>query len=187
MASVPDIFETMDYGPAPEAVAPARAWLDQHDRRFGLFIGGAWTAGEGETFETLNPGHRQAAGRVSGRLRPPRWIGRFGPRARRKPGWWALGGHGRARYLYAIARQIQKHSRLFAVLESLDNGKPIRESRDIDIPLVARHFYHHAGWAQLMERELPGSRAGRRDRPDHPVELPAPDAGLEDRARAGDG
>ncbi|MGH7526946.1 MAG: aldehyde dehydrogenase family protein [Gemmatimonadales bacterium] len=72
-----------------------------------------------------------------------------------QPGWWALGGHGRARHLYALARQVQKHSRLFAVLESLDNGKPIRESRDIDVPLVARHFYHHAGWAQLMERELP--------------------------------
>jgi aldehyde dehydrogenase (NAD+) len=71
-------------------------------------------------------------------------------------GWWALGGHGRARYLYAMARQIQKHSRLFAVVESLDNGKPIRESRDIDVPLVARHFYHHAGWAQLMEQALPG-------------------------------
>ena len=67
------------------------------------------------------------------------------------PGWWALGGHGRARYLYALARQIQKHSRLLAVLETLDNGKPIRETRDIDIPLVARHFYHHAGWAQLMD------------------------------------
>ena len=74
---------------------------------------------------------------------------------RAQPDWWALGGHGRARYLYAIARQILKHSRLFAVLESLDNGKPIRESRDIDVPLVARHFYYHAGWAQLMEQELP--------------------------------
>ncbi|HEX4200924.1 MAG TPA: aldehyde dehydrogenase family protein, partial [Chthoniobacterales bacterium] len=60
-----------------------------------------------------------------------------------------LSGHERARYLYAIARQVQKHSRLFAVLETIDNGKPIRETRDIDIPLVARHFYHHAGWAQL--------------------------------------
>ncbi len=73
-----------------------------------------------------------------------------------QPEWWALGGHGRARYLYAIARQVQKHGRMFAVLESLDNGKPIRESRDIDVPLVARHFLHHAGWAQLMDRELPG-------------------------------
>src|SRR6266446_5964684 len=67
-----------------------------------------------------------------------------------------LSGHIRARYLYAIARQIQKHSRLFAVLETLDNGKPIRESRDIDIPLVVRHFYHHAGWAQLLADEFPG-------------------------------
>jgi aldehyde dehydrogenase (NAD+) len=67
-----------------------------------------------------------------------------------------LSGHVRARYLYALARQIQKHSRLFAVLESLDNGKPIRESRDLDIPLVARHFAYHAGWAQLMSSELPG-------------------------------
>src|SRR4029078_13318750 len=70
-------------------------------------------------------------------------------------GWSALPGYTRARHLYAIARRIQKHSRFFAVLESLDNGKPIRESRDIDVPLVARHFYHHAGWAQLMEQELP--------------------------------
>ncbi|MGZ8398627.1 MAG: aldehyde dehydrogenase family protein, partial [Gemmatimonadales bacterium] len=73
-----------------------------------------------------------------------------------QPDWCALGGHGRARYLYAIARQVLKHSRDFAVLESLDNGKPIRESRDIDVPLLARHFYYHAGWAQLMEQELPG-------------------------------
>ncbi|MGH7732696.1 MAG: aldehyde dehydrogenase family protein, partial [Gemmatimonadales bacterium] len=74
-----------------------------------------------------------------------------------QPGWWAIGGHARARHLYALARLVQKHSRLLSVVESLDNGKPIRESRDIDIPLVARHFYHHAGWAQLMEAELPGA------------------------------
>ena len=58
--------------------------------------------------------------------------------------------HTRARYLYALARHVQKHSRRLAVLETIDNGKPIRESRDIDIPLVARHFYYHAGWAQLL-------------------------------------
>ena len=72
------------------------------------------------------------------------------------PSWSGLSGHERAKYLYAIARQIQKHSRLFAVLESLDNGKPIRESRDVDIPLVARHFYHHAGWAQLRNETFIG-------------------------------
>ena len=70
--------------------------------------------------------------------------------------WGKTPGHVRARYLYAIARHIQKHSRLLAVLESLDNGKTIRETRDLDIPLVARHFYYHAGWAQLMAAELPG-------------------------------
>ena len=72
------------------------------------------------------------------------------------PKWAALSGHARARYLYAIARHVQKHARLFAVLETLDNGKPIRETRDLDIPLVARHFYHHAGWAELVDTELAG-------------------------------
>src|SRR5690606_23788230 len=71
------------------------------------------------------------------------------------PAWSALSGYRRGKYLYAIARAVQKHARLFSVLESLDNGKPIRESRDIDIPLVARHFYHHAGWATHLEREFP--------------------------------
>jgi aldehyde dehydrogenase (NAD+) len=154
MASVPEIFQTMAYGPAPEAAGPANEWLDRHGRRFGLFIGGAWSAADGETFETLNP----ATGKPLSRLTQasPAEVDRAVAAARSaQPGWWALGGHGRARHLYAIARQIQKHSRLLAVLESLDNGKPIRESRDIDIPLVARHFYHHAGWAQLMEQELP--------------------------------
>ncbi|MGH7499879.1 MAG: aldehyde dehydrogenase family protein [Gemmatimonadales bacterium] len=154
MASIPDIFNTMAYGPAPESVAPAHAWLEAHNRRFGLFIGGAWTTGEGETFATLNPATgkplaslaQATAADVDRAVRAARAA---------QPGWWALGGHGRARHLYAIARQVQKHSRLFAVLESLDNGKPIRESRDIDVPLVARHFYFHAGWAQLMEQELP--------------------------------
>jgi aldehyde dehydrogenase (NAD+) len=75
------------------------------------------------------------------------------------PGWQALSGHERARHLYALARLVQKHSRRLAVLESMDNGKPIRESRDIDIPLVARHFYHHAGWAQLLESEFPNYTA----------------------------
>ena len=77
-------------------------------------------------------------------------------RARRFRNGKRLRRTARARYLYALARQVQKHSRRLAVLETLDNGKPIRESRDIDIPLVARHFYYHAGWAQLLEQEFPG-------------------------------
>src|SRR6202008_604067 len=75
------------------------------------------------------------------------------------PGWQALGGHGRAKIMYAIARLMQKHARLFAVLETLDNGKTIRETRDADLPLVARHFYYHAGWAQLLDEEFPAHRA----------------------------
>src|SRR5205814_6530263 len=71
------------------------------------------------------------------------------------PAWQSLSDHVRARYLYALARLVQKHSRRLAVLETMDNGKPIRESRDLDIPLVARHFYYHAGWAQLLDQEFP--------------------------------
>ncbi len=155
MASIPEIFETMAYGPAPEAAGPAQAWLEGHGRSFGLFIGGRWTALDGETFETLNP----ATGKPLALLRqanPTEVDGAVRAARAAQAEWWGIGGHARARYLYALARQVQKHSRLLAVLESLDNGKPIRESRDIDVPLVARHFYHHAGWAQLMSRELPG-------------------------------
>ena len=154
MASVPEIFQTMAYGPAPEGVGAANAWLEEHGRRFGLFIAGRWTPGGNDSFETLNP----ATGKPLARLTQASAADvDHAVRAARaaQPGWWAMGGHARARHLYAIARQIQKHSRFFAVLESLDNGKPIRESRDIDVPLVARHFYHHAGWAQLMDQELP--------------------------------
>jgi aldehyde dehydrogenase (NAD+) len=154
MASIPEIFQTMAYGPAPEGVGLANEWLEAHARRFGLFIGGEWTPAGGEGFDTLNPATGKPLARVT--QASPADVDRAVRAARKaQVGWWTLGGHGRARYLYALARQIQKHSRLFAVLESLDNGKPIRESRDIDVPLVARHFYHHAGWAQLMEQELP--------------------------------
>ena len=154
MASVPEIFQSMEYGPAPEGLGPVNQWLEAHSRRFGLFIGGEWTPGEAETFETLNPANGKPLARVAQATAGD--VDRAVRAARAaQPDWWAIGGHARARYLYAIARQVQKHSRAFAVLESLDNGKPIRESRDIDVPLLARHFYYHAGWAQLMDQELP--------------------------------
>src|SRR4051812_47782292 len=154
MASVPEIFQSMEYGPAPESSGPVQAWLEGRGRRFGLFIGGKWSEPGRETINTLNPATAKPLASLTQASAAD--IDRAVAAARNaQPGWWGLGGHGRARHLYAIARQVQKHSRFFAVLESLDNGKPIRESRDIDIPLVARHFYHHAGWAQLMEQELP--------------------------------
>ena len=157
MASISEIFQTMEYGPAPEAAGPALEWIASHGGKFGHFINGKWTKSGGESFTTVNPANGRAIATVSqGSARDVNAAVKAARAA--QPGWEKLGGHGRARHLYALARQVQKHSRLFAVLESLDNGKPIRESRDIDIPLVARHFYHHTGWAQLMEQELPGMK-----------------------------
>ena len=156
MSKVAEIFETMEYGPAPEGPERALEWLDGHGGVLGHFIGGAFTPAEGrDLFETANPATGKPLARVV--QGTPEDVDAAVAAARAaQPQWWALGPHGRARHLYALARGIQKHGRLFAVLETLDNGKPIRESRDLDIPLVARHFYHHAGWAQLMEEELPG-------------------------------
>ena len=154
--TIAEIFETMEYGPAPESPALAQEWLEQHGREFGHFIGGEWRSpADEEFFATNNPATGQAIARIA--QGGAEDVDAAAQAAREAfGGWKAHDGHLRARYLYALARQVQKHSRLFATLESLDNGKPIRESRDLDIPLVARHFYHHAGWAQLMETELPG-------------------------------
>ncbi|UWR02611.1 aldehyde dehydrogenase family protein [Ruegeria conchae] len=155
--TVKEIFETMDYGPAPESAAEALAWLVDQGDKFGHYIDGAFTK-PGKGFDSRNP----ATGEVLAKLTQAKQgdVDAAVSAARKaQPKWEKLGGAGRARYLYAIARLLQKHSRLFAVLESLDNGKPIRESRDIDIPLAQRHFYYHAGMAQLMESELPDAQA----------------------------
>ncbi|MTW33045.1 aldehyde dehydrogenase family protein [Pseudoduganella danionis] len=147
----------MEYGPAPESTKEAQAWLDQHGRSFGLFINNEWSAA-GELFASINPADaskladltQATAGDVDRAVAAARAA---------QPGWQALGGHGRAKIMYALARLMQKHARLFAVLETLDNGKTIRETRDVDLPLVARHFYHHAGWAQLQAEEFADYRA----------------------------
>jgi aldehyde dehydrogenase (NAD+) len=154
--SIAEIFETMEYGPAPESASPALRWLEERGGTTQLFIGGEWREPTGgEYFPSNNPATNKPLARIAQAGAEDVDAAVAAARAA-LPGWQALGGHGRARYLYALARHIQRHSRLFAVMETLDNGKPIRESRDIDIPLVARHFYHHAGWAQLMETEMPG-------------------------------
>ncbi|SFR58790.1 aldehyde dehydrogenase family protein [Litoreibacter janthinus] len=150
--TVKNILETMDYGPAPESAAEALAWLDSKSRQFGHYIDGKFTAPT-QDFTSKNP----ATGEVLARLSQARQddIDTAVIAARKAQKSWAKSGHTRAKYLYALARALQKHARLFAVLETLDNGKPIRESRDIDVPLAQRHFYHHAGYAQLMDAELP--------------------------------
>src|SRR5258708_2924207 len=157
--SIVEKFMTMEYGPAPEDPREALAWLDRHGRRFGHFINGAWQApAAGTYFDTTDPSTGEKLATVAQGSTADVDAAVKAARAA-LPAWQALTPHARARYLYALARQVQKHSRWLAVLETLDNGKPIRERRDIDIPLVARHFYHHAGWAQLLEQEFPGYTA----------------------------
>lgn len=151
--TIKDIFDTMDYGPAPEDPTPALDWIARHKGQFGCFIDGAFQPA-GELFDTRNPARDEVLAQVT--QGGPADVDRAVAAARAAlPGWSDLTGHQRARKIYALARLIQKHARLFAVLETLDNGKPIRESRDIDIPLAARHFYYHAGLAQLWPEEAP--------------------------------
>ena len=153
--SVMDIFETMEYGPAPESATPGLDWIKEH-QPFGLFINNQWAKpASGQYLDTINPSTGKPLAQVAAANSADVEVAVSAARDAFEL-WGKTPGHVRARYLYAIARHIQKHSRLLAVLESLDNGKTIRETRDLDIPLVARHFYYHAGWAQLMASELPG-------------------------------
>ncbi|MDQ0393289.1 aldehyde dehydrogenase family protein [Labrys monachus] len=156
MPTVKEILQTMDYGPAPEAENHVAAWLAQHEKGFRHFIGGAFVRSSGKaTFDVTNPARDTLLAKVAEGTAED--VDAAVKAARKAfPAWSALPGHERARYLYAIARHVQKRERFLSVLETMDNGKPIRESRDIDIPLVARHFYHHAGWAELIDSEFAG-------------------------------
>ena len=159
MTSTADIFDSMDYGPAPENAAEAEKWLDGHDRRFGLFIGGDWRTPDADAiFESFNPATARALAEIA-QAGASDVDDAVAAANTAQPAWAKLSGHARARFLYALARLVQRHARLLAVVETLDNGKPIRETRDIDIPLVARHFYYHAGWAQIAGREFPDHAA----------------------------
>ncbi|WP_413850116.1 aldehyde dehydrogenase family protein [Albidovulum sp.] len=153
MPSVSEILETMDYGPAPEAAGEVTAWLKARGG-FGHFIDGGFTRAA-QSFATVNPATGEVLAEVAQGSAADIALAVKAARAA-LPRWSRLAGHERAKWLYALARHVQKRERFLAVLETLDNGKPIRESRDIDVPLVARHFYHHAGWAELLETEFPG-------------------------------
>ncbi len=156
MAHIKDILKSMEYGPAPEANEHVTAWLDAHKGAFGHFIDGKFTdPSANKSFKVTNPADGKTLAHVA-RGTAADIDHAVTAAARAFKSWSKLSGHERARHLYAIARHIQKRDRFLAVLETMDNGKPIRETRDIDIPLVARHFYHHAGWAELLESEFPG-------------------------------
>ena len=159
MNAIQEILKDMSYGPAPEDDRLVRDWLADGAGKFGHFINGSFTGQDaGSRFDVIEP----ASGSVIASL--PAADGEIVAEAVKAArtalkGWAGMPGHERAKYIYALARAVQKHSRFLAVLETIDNGKPIRETRDIDIPLAARHFYHHAGWAELVQGEFPGTRA----------------------------
>jgi aldehyde dehydrogenase (NAD+) len=147
-------FEKLDYSEALESSSEAQKWLEVNGRRFGQFINGKFVnQKDAKLIASLDPSNGDLLANIE--VASSTQLDNAVKAARKvQPDWQSLGGHGRAKVLYALARLLQKNSRLIAVLETLDNGKPIRESRDIDIPLAIRHFYHHAGWAQLQEKEF---------------------------------
>ncbi|XP_015771274.1 PREDICTED: aldehyde dehydrogenase family 16 member A1-like [Acropora digitifera] len=152
--AIAQIFESLEYGPAPEAANSVNSWLQEHGRDFGHFVNGKWLKPKGrKIYESRNPATGETlASTLQGEQED---IDNAVSAAREAfKSWSKLPGHIRARYLYSIARHVQKHARLIAVLESMDNGKPIRETRDADVQIVVRHLYHHAGWAQLMDTEM---------------------------------
>ncbi|MFT7686947.1 MAG: aldehyde dehydrogenase (NAD+) [Candidatus Azotimanducaceae bacterium] len=154
-----EAFNDMSYGPAPENSDLVKEWLNSHKKGFSFYINGEWVKPvKTKFFDSRNPATGEVLAKVSSASDKDVDIAVSAARDA-LPVWSALGGHGRARCLYALARLVQKHARKLAVLETMDNGKPIRETRDIDIPTVARHYYYHAGWAQLLSSELPNHEA----------------------------
>lgn len=153
MPTIKELMDSMEYGPAMESNSEVKEWLAGHSNGIGHFINGAFVMG-GAQIDVVDPAHDSVLGglHIGGEAEVDAAV----KAARKAQGpWAALPGHSRAKYLYAIARHIQKRERFLAVLETMDNGKTIRETRDIDIPTAARHFYHHAGWAELLESEFP--------------------------------
>jgi aldehyde dehydrogenase (NAD+) len=150
--SIETIFDTMDYGTAPEDRTVALQWIADHGGISGPYVNGTWGPFR-DDMPVCNPatGEKLAGMTITS---ADEVTAAVAAARKAQPAWEASGGPTRARVLYAIARLMQKHARILSVMESLDNGKPIRESRDIDIPLAIRHFYHHAGHAQLMPTAL---------------------------------
>ncbi len=138
-------FDNLDYSDALESSKEAQDWLENNGRRFGQLINGKIVSNKkSNLIASLDPSNGELLANIE--IASSDQLDSAIKSARKaQPAWEKVGGHERAKVLYALARLIQKHSRLISVLESLDNGKPIRESRDIDIPLAIRHFYHHAG------------------------------------------
>ena len=146
---------SLEYAPAPESTAPVRL-----ASQYGLFVGGEMVEpAAGRLAPTVNPATGEALAEVS--VADAADVDRAVAAARTawEGGWRDLPGAERAKYLYRVARLLQERAREFAVLETMDGGKPIRESRDLDIPLAAAHFFYYAGWADKLDYAFSGRRA----------------------------
>ncbi|HEU0224409.1 MAG TPA: aldehyde dehydrogenase family protein [Steroidobacteraceae bacterium] len=143
------------YAPAPESTEHARI-----DRQYELFIGGQFVAPRARKyFDSINPANEKVLARVARADRQDVDRAVTAARQAHARSWSKLAPAARGKYLYRIARMLQERAREFAVIESLDGGKPIRESRDVDVPLAAAHFFYYAGWADKLEYAFPGRRA----------------------------
>ena len=136
----------LEYAPAPESTSI----LDLQDE-YGLFIDGEWTAGSGTPFASVSPSTEERIATFAAADEGD--VDRAVRAARRafERTWGPMSGRDRGKYLYRIARIVQERARELAVAETLDNGKPIRETRDADVPLVAQWFFHCAGWADKLD------------------------------------
>ena len=141
-------FKNIKYGPAPEDDTEVINWINKISSPNKNYINGKWnTSKRSKKIKVINPSTNKKLFNLTISTKKDVDLAVNSARKAQKK-WSSISSFQRSKYLYALARLIQKHSRFLAVLESIDNGKPIRETRDIDIPLVARHFYYHAGWAK---------------------------------------
>jgi aldehyde dehydrogenase (NAD+) len=141
-----------EYAPAPEARD-----IVHLKERYGLFINGREVpSADGRTFTSIDPSTEQPLAEVSRATTADVDKAVHAARRAQRRGWGQLAGKERAKYLFRISRILQERSREFAVLESMDSGKPIKESRDVDVPLAASHFWYYAGWADKLDYAFPG-------------------------------
>src|SRR6185503_569588 len=145
-------FGGFDYAPAPESRAIVRL-----EPSYGLFVGGEWRTAA-ESFTTISPADEEPLAQVGQASAEDVGAAVAAARGAFEDGWSGLRPAERAKYLFRIARLLQERAREFAVLESLDGGKPIKESRDVDLPLAAAHFFYYAGWADKLEYAFPNRR-----------------------------
>jgi aldehyde dehydrogenase (NAD+) len=157
-----DIERAEGAPPAPTtqweyATAPESREIVRLQDRYGLFVGGRFVEPKsGRSFETIDPATEDVLAEVGEAGEEDVDLAARAAREAYEDRWRDLPGKERAKYLYRIARALQERSREFAVLETMNNGKPIKESRDVDVPLAAAHFFYYAGWADKLDYAFPG-------------------------------